>query len=55
MCDQTEAEFQFNIGDGQTLTCGSCNGEMKLQHLEEVIAKWKKIIPWLKSMPSDEK
>jgi hypothetical protein len=46
-----EAAIRVDVQDGDTLTCCGCDAEYTVEDVEQVIAEWREILPWLKAHP----
>jgi hypothetical protein len=53
-CGAEDVNVRLSLDDGKTLTCDECNTDFYVSFVEDVIAKWSAVLPWLKSFPAAE-
>lgn len=53
LCGEAEAPIAvlLNQLDCQQFRCETCNSEFSIEDLEDTIAKWQKVVLWVRSVP----
>ena len=47
-----DAVIRLDLNDGDTMSCSECEKEFTVSDVEEVLACWGAILPWIKSHPA---
>lgn len=53
LCGKPSSECRISVGVGDgILHCNDCDGSFSVEDVEQHLAEWSAVLPWLKSHPA---